>query len=388
MFDIQKFAEENFDNVTTETAENDNLTTGENSESETSTIPEELEGISENIARQIMEKSAVQNKENEPVAEFDDVDDDGNYKGEKDLSKVKIPYSRFKQAIDKKNESETKMSEMEKQLAAYRQRFGDINSQNQQQTFQPQSNFQQNYQQFNQPVQNPSQQTQEENQQTVQKFFGEDDAKQIDEAIKNVAMQMTGFSEEDADAIDYLDDDDPKIGIWNKATELAKMAVYNQIISTQAAQAQEAQRRAILMNQTVSEFQNYTQQQSAAAEYEALRNFAATEFFKAQSPADQQIIYDADWRLQNNMATPNDYKTIKDFFTMAKYAYDAKNATAPAPKPVQKKSNPQFPRSGKVNGVPGSGGGVTAASLAEMVHNVPWSEIPQEYKDRILNATT
>lgn len=361
MFDIQKFAEENFEE--------------ENSEQENSAIPDELEGLSENVARQIMEKTAAQNPE--PPAEFDEVDDDGNYNGEKDLSRVKIPYSRFKQTIDQKNELATKANEFEKQLAAYKQRFGDLNS-SPQNNFQPQQNFQQ-------PTENFTPQSQP---QPLQKFFSEDDAKQIDEAIKKTAMQMTGFSQEDVDSIDYLDDDDPKIGIWNHATKLAENAVYNQIFAAQAAQAQEEQRRAAFMTQAVNDFQNYTQQQTQAAEYENLRNFASGEFFNAQSPVAQQVIREADWRLQNNLATPADYKTITDFFTMAKYAYDAKKSQMPTQNTAPTKPIPQFPRSGKVNGVPGSGGGVTSASLAEMVHTVPWNQIPQEYKDKILNATT
>ena len=119
-------------------------------------------------------------------------------------------------------------------------------------------------------------------------------------------MQLTGFSEEDVDSIDYLEDDDPKIGLWNHAKDLAKIATYNQIVSAQMAQAQEEQRRQALMAQSVNEFQNYRQQQTQAAEYEALRNFATTEFFNSQSPVAQEVIREADWRLLNNLATPAD----------------------------------------------------------------------------------
>ncbi len=375
MFDIQKFADE--------TAEENSIVI-ESAQENLEPIPEELAGVSENIAREMMAKSAEQNS-TQVENEVDEVDDEGNYTGEKDLSRVKIPYSRFKQTIDQKNELATKASDAEKLLAQYRQRFGDLNSQPQQ-NFQPatQNIPQQNFQQqtFQQPAENQVQQP-------PQKFFSVEDAKQIDDAIKKTAMQLTGFSEEDVDSIDYLEDDDPKIGLWNHAKELAKIATYNQIVAAQMAQAQEEQRRQALMAQSVNEFQNYRQQQTQAAEYEALRNFARTEFFNSQSPVAQEVIREADWRLQNNLATPADYQTIQNFFNMAKYAYDAKNsAQTPAPKPAQKKSNPQFPRTNKINGVPGSGGGVTASSLAEMVHTVPWNQIPQEYRDKLLNTTT
>lgn len=113
MFDIQKFTDEQ------------NL----------EPIPEEFAGLEESTAREMMNKYAEENK---PDSEFDEVDDDGNYSGDKDLSRVKIPYERFKQTIDEKNKYESRVNDVEKELAAYRQRYGDLNAQ-------------QNYQQ---PVQN------------------------------------------------------------------------------------------------------------------------------------------------------------------------------------------------------------------------------------------
>lgn len=291
MFDIQKFTEETAD-------ENSTAVESEQSQENMPPIPEEFEGISEEVAREMMAKTAEYSTRVE--SEFDEVDDEGNYTGEKDLSRVKIPYSRFKQSIDQKNEFATKASEYEKQLALYKQRFGDLDAQPQQNNFQtaPQNFSQQPAQTQEQPAPQP-------------RYFNADDAKQIDDAIKAAAMQMTGFSEEDVDAIDYLDDDDPKIGIWNHAKEMAKIATYNQIVMAQMEQAREEQRRRDLMAQSVNEFQNYTQQQTQAAEYEALRDFAATEFFHSQSPVAQQVIRDADWRLQNKLGTPADFKTIQ-----------------------------------------------------------------------------
>ena len=119
MFDIQKFADE--------TAEENSIVI-ESAQENLEPIPEELAGVSENIAREMMAKSAEQNS-TQAENEVDEVDDEGNYTGEKDLSRVKIPYSRFKQTIDQKNELATKASDAENLLAQYRQRFGDLNSQ-------------------------------------------------------------------------------------------------------------------------------------------------------------------------------------------------------------------------------------------------------------------
>ena len=203
MFDIQKFAEE-----TTE----EHSTQVESAQENLPPIPEDFDGVSENVAREIMAKSAEQNS-TQVESEFDEVDDDGNYTGEKDLSRVKIPYSRFKQTIDKKNELENKAKDFEKKLEIYRQRYGDLDSQSQ--------NISQ--QNFQQPPQDTQAQTP-----TQPRYFNEDDVKNIDEAIKATTMQMTGFSQEDVDGLDYLDDDDPKIAVWNRAKRMTELATYNQ----------------------------------------------------------------------------------------------------------------------------------------------------------------
>lgn len=127
MFDIQKFAEET-------TEENSTAVESVQNQGNLPPIPEDLAGISEEVAREMMAKSAAENS-TQVESEFDEVDDDGNYTGEKDLSRVKIPYSRFKQTIDQKNELATKASDFEKQLALYKQRFGNLDAQ-------PQNNFQ------------------------------------------------------------------------------------------------------------------------------------------------------------------------------------------------------------------------------------------------------
>lgn len=71
MFDIQKFAEE---------AAEENSIAIESAQENLEPIPEELAGVSENIAREMMAKSAEQNST--PVEnEVDEVDDEGNYTG-------------------------------------------------------------------------------------------------------------------------------------------------------------------------------------------------------------------------------------------------------------------------------------------------------------------
>ena len=359
-FDIQRFADEN-------TSEKEVAT-----QSEGISIPEELSDISEDIARDVLREHAEKNNESEtPSTPIEEFDAEGNYTGGKDIANVQIGYSRYKETLDKKNE-------YEKQLAAYRAKFGDINAQPTQNNFQPapQQDFQAQY---------PQQKTESKNQ-PEQKHFSADDVKQIDDAITQLTMQMTGLTQEDVDELDYLDDDDPKIGIWNHAREMAKIATYNRIVAEQQRQAQEAYHRSMMLNQSANDFNSYVKQQTAAENFAQLQAFAGGEFFETQSPVEKQIILDANARLENGVATPTDFVIVRDYFTRAKMAYDAKNTSTPARKTSTK---PQFPRTDKVNGIPGNGGGnISNAALAEMVKNTDWDKIPQYYKDILLNAQT
>ena len=321
MFDIQRFAEEK-------------------------AIPAELAGISEDVARNIM----VQANEAEKPATDSPVDAN-------DLNDVKVSYSRFKETLDQKND-------IERQLAAYREKFGDLNAQ-------PQANYPpQDYRQAQQsppapPVQN----------------LTEDLIKNFEDAISYGAKQLSGFSDEQVEELDYLDDDDPRIKQWNFAKRIAESAVYNNYLSAQFAQQQEMQRQALMQNQTASAFNDYTTRQQAAENFNAVRQFATTDFYNSLNDIDKWTVSNAQNNIMNNTASPSDFKVIRDFFSRAKAEYDSKKMPAPF-----KNNAPQFPRTDKVNGVSGGGGGINNASLAEMIRTVPWSQIPQEYKDIIMRG--
>ncbi len=372
-FDVQLFADENVESeVGTQGADN--------SADEKIDIPEELSDISEDIARDILREHADKSsEENDAPAPAEEFDAEGNYTGDGNVDNVKIAYSRFKETLDKQKDAE-------KQLAAYRAKFGDLNAQPtiQQNNFQPA--LQQDYQP--QQVQQDIPETPSETPQP--RYFSADDAKQIDDAITQMTMQMTGLTQEDVDNLDYLDDDDPKIGIWNHARELAKIATYNQIVAMQQKQAQEEYYRAMMANQSRSEYNDYVNQQKAIEYFDDLREFAGSEFYQSQSAVDKQIISDANLRIESGKATPTDRFIVRDFFTRAKSAYDAKNQQVQKPVAHKKTaSKPQFPRTDKVNGIPGNGGGnISSAALAEMVKNTDWDKIPQYYKDILLNSQT
>ena len=348
MLDLQKFADENSEG---EKIYGDVLDGADDTVDDNSEIPADFEGVPENIAREVMQESTAENstETEKPVEKTVENPATDN---------VTIPYARFKEVNDKKNESE-------RLLAAYRERYGDLNSQAQtpptQNSFQPPPQFQP-----------PS--------------IDENFTKQIDDAIKQTAMQMSGLSKEDVDSLDYLDDNDPKIARWNHAKRISEAAIYNDIAQRQMLQQQEFQRAAMLRDQTISNYNNFVAQQQAADNFSAVQQFAENEFFNAQSDIDKQIIQESYARVSNNTASPADVMVVQNYFSMAKSAFE--NRQAPQvqrqqPKPKTKPAANNFPRTNQVSGSTG-GGGISQAALAEMLQNKDWNKIPPNYQKILL----
>ena len=340
MFDIQKFADEEV-----QSAEN---------ATENFSIPEELEGISEEVAREVMAEHAEKNTEPEEPAE-PEFDEEGNYTGDGKVEDVKIDYARYKETLDKSKD-------FEKQLKAYQEKFGDINAQP----------VPQQQPQYQQPAMQNYQQAVQEQKPPEPRYFTADDAKQIDDEITKTTIEMTGLTQEDIEQLDYLDDDDPKLVAWNGMKKLAEYATYNNLLNQYAQQAQAQQLQTFFNQQSQAVFDDYVQQRLKAQYRSEVQQFAGTEFFNSQNDFYKQMIQDANSRIGTPYQTAQDVQLTMDFYDKAERAYLAKQQvqTPPPVKPQKKTSpKPQFPRSEKVNGIAGSGGEINNASLAEMVKN-------------------
>ena len=64
------------------------------------------------------------------------------------------------------------------------------------------------------------------------KFMSIAMVKAVERAVKERAMKICGFEQYDVDALDYLDDDDPKIKIWNYAKKIAEYEVIQTVLDT------------------------------------------------------------------------------------------------------------------------------------------------------------
>ncbi len=327
-------------------------------------IPEELRGISEEVARDVMKQHADANPSEgsaEPASE-----NNVEYQDAKSLEDVKVPYSQLKQQTDKN-------SELEKLVAAYRSKYGDLEVDQSA----PQS-----------PTEQPKDTPTYQMPQFKPQSLSPDAAKQIEQAINEGALQLSGLSQEDVDSMDYMEDDDPRRAQYQYARKMAESAVLNHIAATQVQNFQQQQAVLAQQHQAVAKFNDYVEKQKQTADFANVQAFAVGDYFNQQSPFDRQVIADAYNRIERNVASPTDMMLIENYFEKAKAVYGRRNP-APTVQPrtmQQKPAAGHFPRSSKVNGVSGAGGGITAASLTEMFKTLPWNEIPQEYKDVMLGV--
>lgn len=338
----------------------------EESETVEVTIPDELAGISEDVAREIMteadysEDAEVETEVEEEVKEdtiIVEANNENNTEESEDSEIVKtpsqnIPYKRFKEVVDKRND-------LEKQLEAYKARFGDVNA--------PEP---QKVEPTPEPVQKPA-------------TINDDAVQQIEAAIKAEAMAITGFTADDVDALEYEDEGSSKTARWGVALSMARNKVYTAI--AQAQQKQERMARELLdkHNASVASFNQFYMEQKAEADFNEVQQYAINDYFSALGDDDKRIIAEANARYTRGTCSEQDLYCLKRYFTDAKNAYRAKTGKkgGNAKKTISKiEQASKFPRVNSIDGTT-TNGAVTISALEDMLTNKRWDEIPKEYQD-------
>lgn len=374
IFDLQRFAEEAAAEDTqaeeaTETVAEEPAAEEEPKEA----IPDELAGVSEDVAREVMAKAQeAESQEGEEAQEQEDVTDAqtvvNQTADEPPLKQPnqKIPYARFKQQVDKTNE-------LEAVLKQYQQRFGDLNAPQQAQP------------QMRQP---PVQQAPQPPQRPVEQFqLTDENAKLINEAAIEGALQMTGMSKDDVAELEYSDDSDPKKQRFQLALSMAKDNIVTGLRQAALQKAQAAQKFQEIHQASAASFANYTNEQMKEADFEAVRNYATNEYFNALPP-DQQYTIAGSWeRISRNVASPAEMQVVRNYFEGAKNSYRSKHPQAKTSAGMTKtrmKQAAAMPRAGQIDGTAGGDAAVTAATLEHMLKTQPWEKIPQQYRSMML----
>ena len=365
-YKLQRFAEEAEAEETQESA----------TEEAKEPIPEELDGLPEDIAREAMaqakQESAAQKDaaENEPEANGDQ-DTENKPVGEGlEEPQQKIPYVRFKQQVDKSHE-------LEEQLNAYKKKFGDLSAQ------QEPPPAQQVSQQQTAP------QLQQATPQQSQIRITDDDVKIINQAAARGALQLTGMTQEEYDALEYADDDDPKKQRFKLALDIAKNNIVRGIEQEQMQRAAMAQHFLAVHKQTVDGYNSFVQQAMQEPDAPAIKDFATNEYFDSMPPARKNTIAASYARIERNTASPAEIELVKTYYAEARDAYHAKHPRAAQQPPNQKISQAEkMPRADQVSGTSGGDKPMTEATLRQMLNDTPWDKIPEKYQNILLGITT
>lgn len=367
LFDLQRFAAEA---ETAETAEAEN----------TEAIPAELAGVSEDIAREAMQAAKAQAEpaeSAEPAAPGESAElaapaesaEDGNAVGAAEADSEnkqyappqKIPYVRFKQELDKKKELEAQVKALSAQMEALKA--------------QPQ-----------QPAPPPPMQPAPQMQQPR---ITPEATKQLNAIVRQQALQLTGFSKEDVDALSYMDDDDPRREQWKTAVDVARTQVIDGVYKMQQQRAAQAQHFMQVHNASVADYNAFAAKEMQEPDYPQVLQYAINEYFtNGISKAEQPAIAAAYQRIERNLASPGDIALVKRYFSDAKAAWKAAQAAAaPKSQPLAKAAQAeQFPRAGKVQGSADAGGNISAAVLDKMLSEKNWEDIPDKYKRMLLSG--
>ena len=317
-------------------------------------IPEELDGLdlSSDEVKDILKEANI--PEDKPDADADS--DTKPVQATEETPKQNIPYARFKEVLDKQHAADEEIANLKRQLAEAQTKAATPP-----------------------PAPHPVQQQRPQEVPT----FTPEIAKQIDDAANKQAMQMTGMTQEDIEALEYADENDAKAKTYRYAKDLARANIIENI--QQSARRQQEYAAKILENHAklVNEYNSFYQEQQAQPDYQDVVQFATNEFFEKQAPGVQFAVSDAYNRVQRNTASPQDILVVKNYFEKAQGAFRAKSAPTQQKQTQDKK--PSMPRAQEVAGSAASPKEtVSIASLSKMLEENRFEDLPKKYQDILL----
>ena len=377
VFDLQMFADDDervADNADEGVAE-EKAGSDTGSEEENFEVPDELAGIPEDIAREIVaeheqnRQDAEEGKNGDDGSSYSTAEDgsDNNHNDDELIPKEPIPYVRFKQQVDKTRELEEKVKNLQQRLDGTGQAA------------------------VNQPMQQPNMQVvnvaQPQEQQEVP-LLNDDIAAKIQQAIDSEAMKLSGVTAEEIAGFKYLDDDDKRKQTWETARRMAQNNVMQNIAMARQQQMEQSRRVIAQHNQAVLDYNSFAQKEFKDPEYKNIMQYATNEYFEKETgQTEQGVIAAAYSRIEHNTASPQDIALIKRYYTDAKNSYMARYGKSNSNKKNvldKVKQGKAFPRSATIDGAGTDTGGVTIETLSKMLEDKPFDEIPKEYQEMLL----
>lgn len=376
-FDLQIFAEDEVAEEQTVETTAEETATDESVAEEAATepeekepIPDELDGLPEDVAREAMAEAAKMRKEEEPkekqeedAAEIDDSDI---------VKNQAIPYPRWKQKV-------AENAAMKEELESYKKRFGELNATNNV----PQGN-QNAGQVAQQPMATSVPQSRPMPQQMPQIQLTPDVMRQIEALKKQEALRMSGLTQEDLDGMDYMEENDPRRAQYQFALKMAEGSIMNRIQQAQVEQMRQAEQFLQAHDASVRAYNEAYTKAAAEPDFNDVVKYATEDYFYSKSPIEQQTIVDAYTRVERKVASPAEIMLVKNYFAEAQSAYRNQSKTPQNNSMQKSKEAKSFPRSQQVSGSSDNDTGVSVATLEQMLQTKPWDEIPPKYQKMLM----
>ena len=369
-------------------------------EEEKLVIPEGLEGIDEDIAREIMSEVSSQeentskldesednssnldndlsksevNSENNLSAEADSdnkqVDSEGS-ENEEELNQT-IPYKRFKEVNEKSKAKDDEIIALRQELLAAKQQSSNVSNQ-----VYPgnQAVNHENHAELNNvnPLLNPA---------VIQ---------EINSLANEEALKISGLTREELDEIEYSDPNDTRFSTYKTAVELARQNIFSQLNSEIQTRRVMEQKVLQLRDQSIADYSSFEQEQMKAQDFESIRSHAVNEYFTKLNPVEQQAIADAYQRVQSKTCIPQDIFVVKKYFSEAAQDFRKNQNNVNTNQnniQVKQEKLKQMERHPKVDLVTGSNsnGGTSVADLERTLQNTDWDDIPENTKRMLLGG--
>lgn len=347
-FDLQMFTDDEGQTTDTETA------TSPQQQEETAPIPEELDGLPEEYAREVLseyQQTQSQQQQEEPAEEKPEEPSEEP----KQQTPNNIPYARFKEKVDEVNQ-------LKAQLAEYQRRAQPPQPQ------QPQA-----------PVQQPIQQPQFR--------LTPEISTKISEAITAEAMALTGFSKDDVASLEYADDDDPRIAQWNQGKNIAQARVYGAIQQAQINQQRQAQQFYEAHTASIRDYNDFAAREFAEPDFQAIQQFATNEFFEQLPPNEKQIVAQSYLHIERQTASPAEMLNIKNFFRAAKLAFRNRSNQKPANQKRQAPQAASLPRVDQLKGTATTGDGQLSIKDIEKLLEGDLTKLDEKTRNQLLGLT-
>ena len=362
-------------------------------EEEKIVIPEGLEGIDEDIAREIMSEVSSQEESKNSLDELDNdsskdevgaennlsaeadsdnkqVDSEGS-DTEEELNQT-IPYKRFKEVNEKSKAKDDEIIALRQELLAAKQQSSNVSNQ-----VYPgnQAVNHENHAELNNvnPLLNPA---------VIQ---------EINSLANEEALKISGLTREELDEIEYSDPNDTRISTYKTAVELARQNIFSQLNSEIQTRRVMEQKVLQLRDQSIADYSSFEQEQMKAQDFESIRSHAVNEYFAKLNHVEQQAIADAYQRIQSKTCIPQDIFVVKKYFSEAAQDFRKNQNNVNRNQnniQVKQEKLKQMERHPKVDLVTGSNsnGGTSVADLERILQNTDWDDIPENTKKMLLGG--